>query len=310
MLRNATWTLSNLCRGKAPPPNFHVVKQSLSVLAALIYCPDEEVLTDACWALSYLSDGDNDKIQAVIEAGVCRRLVELLNHHNPGVVTPALRTIGNIVTGNDIQTQVVLNCNILPCLLHLLQHEKETIRKETCWTISNITAGNREQIQSVIDFSLIAPVVHLLRTAEFKTRKEAAWAISNATSGGNDEQIYHIVSQDAIEPLCDILEVPDVKVTEVALDALENILRVGQLHADHNGLADNLCAERIESCGGLDKIEALQQHPAEKIYDKVHEILLKFFNDEDEAAAASTDGLVDGSFAFTPGLGSNGKINF
>ena len=119
------------------------------VLAALIYCPDEEVLTDACWALSYLSDGNNEKIQAVIEAGVCRRLVELLHHHNPGVVTPALRTIGNIVTGNDMQTQVVLNANVLPSLMYLLQHEKEAIKKETCWTISNITAGNRDQIQAV-----------------------------------------------------------------------------------------------------------------------------------------------------------------
>jgi hypothetical protein len=37
-----------------------------------------QVLTDACWALSYISDGDNDRIDKVIEAGVCRRLVELL----------------------------------------------------------------------------------------------------------------------------------------------------------------------------------------------------------------------------------------
>jgi hypothetical protein len=54
------------------------VSPALPTLARLIYVADEEVLTDACWALSYLSDGSNDKIQAVIEAGVCRRLVELL----------------------------------------------------------------------------------------------------------------------------------------------------------------------------------------------------------------------------------------
>lgn len=50
----------------------------MPVLQQLIHLNDEEVLTDACWALSYLSDGTNDKIQAVIEAGVCPRLVELL----------------------------------------------------------------------------------------------------------------------------------------------------------------------------------------------------------------------------------------
>lgn len=57
---------------------FFQVKPALPVLQQLLYLNDEEVLTDACWALSYLSDGPNDKIQAVIEAGVCQRLVELL----------------------------------------------------------------------------------------------------------------------------------------------------------------------------------------------------------------------------------------
>jgi hypothetical protein len=54
------------------------VKAALPALARLIHSQDEEVLTDACWALSYLSDGTNDKIQEVISSGVCRRLVELL----------------------------------------------------------------------------------------------------------------------------------------------------------------------------------------------------------------------------------------
>jgi len=82
------------------------ISQCLPVLAKLIYAQDPEVLTDACWALSYLSDGSNQKIQAVIESGVCRRLVELLMYPQYSVQTPALRTIGNIVTGDDVQTQV------------------------------------------------------------------------------------------------------------------------------------------------------------------------------------------------------------
>lgn len=54
------------------------VSPCLSVLSRLLFSSDPDVLADACWALSYLSDGPNDKIQTVIDSGVCRRLVELL----------------------------------------------------------------------------------------------------------------------------------------------------------------------------------------------------------------------------------------
>lgn len=56
--------------------------------------------------------------------------------------------------------------------------------------------------------------------------QEAAWAISNATSGGKPEQIKYLVQQGCIAPLSDLLEVHDAKIVTVALEGLENILKV------------------------------------------------------------------------------------
>lgn len=247
---------------------------------------DDEVLIDACWAISYLSDGANDKIQAVIEAGIPRRLVELLMHASTSVQTPALRSVGNIVTGDDIQTQVIINCGSLPALLSLLSSGKDGIRKEACWTISNVTAGNSTQIQSVIDANIIPPLIHLLSNGDLKTRKEACWAISNATSGGlqKPEQIRYLVNQGCIKPLCDLLACPDNKIIQVALDGLENILKVGEMDKEAGDGEDNInrYALFIEECAGMEKIHECQSNANEEIYMKAYNMIEKYFSDDEE----------------------------
>lgn len=305
IIRNTTWTISNLCRGK-PAPDFAYVQQSLPLLGRLIFSNDMETITDACWALSYLSDGPNERISAVLQSGVAPRLVELLTMQNSSVQTPALRTVGNIVTGTDEQTQYILNLNVIPHLLGLLDHPKKNIRKEACWTISNITAGTSDQIQLVITNEVFPKLVELLNTAEFDVQKEAAWAISNATSGGTTDQILYVVYHGAISALCTLLNVSDVKIITVALEGLENILKAGKLRPDFN----DRILEYFNECEGVDKIENLQEHQNQNIYNRAVKILENYFHAEEEQTSAVTPQVQGNVFGFGgPGAGA-GQINF
>lgn len=62
---------------------------AIDTLSKLIYSRNEEIVFEACWALSHFSDGDNEWIQKVIDSGICPRLIELTK--SPSVCIAALR---------------------------------------------------------------------------------------------------------------------------------------------------------------------------------------------------------------------------
>jgi len=280
MLRNATWAISNLCRGK-PQPDFNMVVHCIPCLNYLLQSSDEEVLTDACWAVSYLTDDNtstNAKIQAVIDGGIAPKVVKLLGHHLPKIQTPALRAVGNIVTGTDKQTQLVLNNGALALFLPLLVSPKRSIRKEACWAISNVTAGNEEQIEAVLEANIIPSLINLLRTDEFNVQKEATWAISNITNNGKKRHMRYLVKQGVFPPLVEVLKCQDPKIILVALEGIDNLLKVGASDSD----GENTFVDIIAGCGGVDQIEMLQRHDNEEIYNRSVKILQTYFESEEE----------------------------
>merc|ERR1711972_163256 len=192
------------------------------------------------------------------------------------------RAVGSIATGDDQQTQVLLQCGVLGPLVHMLSHTKKSIRKESCWTISNITAGNRSQIQEVINAGLMPPIVHALAMADFEIKKEAAWAISNATAGGSPQQIEHLIQCGCIKPMCDLLVTSEQRMIGVALDAIENILKIGQQKQQENGLPENPVVALVEQAEGLQRLEALQEDPNEEVYHKAVRLLETYFPLEDD----------------------------
>lgn len=133
--------------------------------------------------------------------------------------------------------------------------------------------------------------------------------------------------------MCDFLTVVDSDIVQVALNALENILKAGEKFPER----PNPYAMAIEECGGtffsykyiysnlekililyisfhnpigLDKIEYLQSHENRDIYHKSFYIIEQYFGneEEDERVAPTVDG---NQYAFNTDLGApQGGFNF
>mmetsp|Transcript_15490 Transcript_15490/g.33390 ORF Transcript_15490/g.33390 Transcript_15490/m.33390 type:complete len:507 (+) Transcript_15490:992-2512(+) len=274
LLRIATWTLSNLCDGQ-PRPTLDV-DSVLDTIKIVLDTEDTEVLSHACWALSHLCDGPSPHIQAVVNADVGPRLVELLHNKSWRVVKPALRTVGNIVCAEDEHdhTQQIIECGAVPCLRKLIGHSNREIQKEACWTLSNIAAGTSDQIQCVLNSGSIPPLVELAsREADTDpdVKIEACWVLLNATSCGSDSQIETLVSAGCVSVLCNLLQ--DNSMIMMALEGLEKILQVGEDISARSVSGTNPHASLLDTA----KIEALQNHRSTAIAKRAARMWKRYF---------------------------------
>jgi len=125
------------------------IEPAIEIFEEYIYHGETVCLVNTCWALSYLTDGTNERIAKIMDRFNPSRFVELLSHESDQVKIPAVRICGNIISGSDSQTQALLDCGVIKCLKVLVESDNKTIRKEVFWTASNIAAGSEPQLQVI-----------------------------------------------------------------------------------------------------------------------------------------------------------------
>ncbi len=91
----------------------------------------------------------------------------------------------------------------------------------------------------------------------------------------------------------------DNKIIQVALDGLDNILKIGEMDKNAAGPGGvNQYAIYVEEAGGMITIHNLQQHDNLEIYKKAFNMMDKYFPDEEEEASiAPTNVDQTGAFA-------------
>jgi importin subunit alpha-6/7 len=282
LLRNIAWSTSNLCRGRPSPPIART-QALIPYLVRLIHISDPEVITDACWALSYISDGPTVNIDAVLNAGALDRVLELLrNESNPTILTPALRVVGNVCTGSDTQTQMVIDGGGPGVFYRLLDSSRKALQKETCWAISNITAGTSQQIQSIIDANVVPKLFEKLKHDAFDVQKEAAWAIANITSGGSSAQLGYLVSLGCVGAFAGFLQsfAGVEQITRVALDMMSNILAWAQRE---NRLVE--LTQEFREYDVLDALANIAETGSTDLSNRAVRLLENYFPDDEEEEA-------------------------
>jgi hypothetical protein len=235
-----------------------------------------------------MSEWQSEHVQAVLDTGVCPRLVQLLQDNKEySVQIPALRAIGNLVTGDDVQTEIVLHAGALAALAQLLESPKRGIRKDAAWTVSNIFGGTQQQVQCALDTDGLVPaLVTRLQDDSLEVKKEVAWAFANATSGATPGQINQLLQSGCCEPMAQMLDMQDGRIQRVVLEFFERVVNA-ETASDADGTLEPPALEelkkRIDSLAEVINKDRLDQLADE--HDISQEIAQRLFGDSEELSS-------------------------
>lgn len=212
-------------------------------------------MQEAVWFLSNITAGNQQQVQAVIDAG----LIPMIIHQLAKVSCYLCSLLYIPFSFLHFNFSIHYSFKLQIC--------------STCHSMLNVGSKVLRPIVSILyAINSAWSLMCFSKQGDFGTQKEAAWAISNLTISGRKDQVWtipdeflflshfhfpalfidlpwcnwqveYLVQQNVIPPFCNLLSVKDSQVVQVVLDGLKNVLIMA-------GEEASTIAEIIEECGG------------------------------------------------------------
>ena len=237
--------------------------------------PDEEIIQNALWVLSSITENSEEACNIVINVKVLEKIINFVNHKDYEIKLPSILIVGHIAAGNDNQTTVVISLGGLTALTPLIDSPKKDIRKESLWALSNFSAGNENHIACMINEGVFPRIIRILYRDDAEVTVEALWALANAAGKGTKEQVLHLIKSGVIPALIHCLSVKEPNFLKVVLLGIKKILESGAVFSTESGV--NPYVVIFEECGGVGRLEKLQQHRNSKVFQEAYRILETYF---------------------------------
>ena len=175
--------------------------------------------------------------------------------------------------------KVILQLGLMEKIDKLLTNENIKVRKITVWIISNITAETEVEIQKIIDNKIMNSIINLAQKDDLEVKEECIWVIRNALVSGSPTQVKYLTELNALEPLCDILNIDKERIISISLEGIQSIFECISTYYPKMLLR---LITNVDSSGGLTLIDNLQLHENTNIQKTAHQIIEDYYTLENE----------------------------